>query len=141
MQFPEIYALKTERYRRARGESKAEGRKNRQAGFRNSARAGGVNFLLAFTSGRHHLGGSMNLRHLAYAIFAGSALLLTGCASHYMVRDPTSGTTYYTTDLDTPGGAGTVRFKDGRTDAEVVLQSSEVTPISREEYRRNINAR
>ena len=49
--------------------------------------------------------------------------------------------TYYTKDLDTPGGAGTVQFKDGRTDRQVTLQNSEVTPISGDEYRRNINAR
>jgi hypothetical protein len=83
----------------------------------------------------------MNLRHLSYAVLVASAALLAGCASHYMVRDPGSGTTYYTSDLDTPGRAGTVRFKDGRTDKEVTLQNSEVTPISRDEYRRNINAR
>lgn len=83
----------------------------------------------------------MNLRVLSYAVLAGCAVLMTGCGSYYMVRDPGSGTTYYTKDIDTPGGAGTVQFRDGRTDREVTLQSSEVTPISRDEYKRNINAR
>jgi hypothetical protein len=83
----------------------------------------------------------MNLRALTYVLLAGSAVLMAGCGSYYMVRDPGSGATYYTKDLDTPGGAGTVQFKDGRTDREVTLQNSEVTPISGDEYRRQINAR
>jgi hypothetical protein len=83
----------------------------------------------------------MNPRPLACAVVIAGAVLTSGCASYYMVRDPGSGTTYYTRDLDTPGGAGTVQFRDGRTDREVTLQSSEVTPISRDEYKRNINAR
>jgi len=83
----------------------------------------------------------MNLRALTCVLLAGSTVLMTGCGTYYMVRDPGSGATYYTTDLDNPGRAGTVKFKDGRTDREVTLQSSEVTPISRDEYKRNINAR
>jgi hypothetical protein len=83
----------------------------------------------------------MNIRAVSCAVLVGSLALLPGCASHYMVRDPASGATYYTSDIDKPGGAGTVRFKDGRTDREVTLQSSEVTPISRDEYKRQINAR
>lgn len=83
----------------------------------------------------------MKLRVLSYAVLVGCAVLISGCGSYYMVRDPGSGMTYYTKDLDTPGGAGTVQFKDGRTDREVTLQNSEVTPISRDEYRRQLNAR
>jgi hypothetical protein len=83
----------------------------------------------------------MNLRPLTYVALAGSAILLAGCASYFMVRDTGSGNTYYTSDIDHPGRAGTVQFRDGRTEKEVTLQSSEVTPISRDEYRRNINSR
>jgi hypothetical protein len=83
----------------------------------------------------------MKLRSIAYVALAGGIVLLAGCGSYYMVRDPGSGTTYYTRDIDRPGGAGTVRFQDGRTEKQVTLQNSEVTPVSRDEYRKNINTR
>jgi len=83
----------------------------------------------------------MNLRSIAnLAIAGGCAVLLAGCSSYYQVRDPGSGATYYTSDVDRPGGAGTVRFKDDRTKREVTLQNSEVKEISRDEYDRGVNA-
>jgi hypothetical protein len=78
----------------------------------------------------------MKLRALSYAVLAGSVFALAGCASYYMVRDPSTGTRYYTSDIDTPGSAGTVRFKDARTSREITLQNSEVTSISRDEFER-----
>jgi hypothetical protein len=82
----------------------------------------------------------MNLRSIVNFVIAGScAVLLAGC-SYYMVRDPGTGMTYYTSDVDTPGSAGTVRFKDDRTNREVTLQNSEVREISRDEYQRGLNA-
>ena len=82
----------------------------------------------------------MNSRSIVKLLIAGScAALLAGCASYYMVRDPSTGTTYYTSDLDKPGGAGTVRFKDGRTNRDVTLQNSEVREISRSEYERGLS--
>ena len=82
----------------------------------------------------------MNLRSIANLLMAGGcAVLLAGCSSYYVVRDPGTGATYYTSDIDTPGGAGTVRFKDGRTNKEVTLQNSEVREISRNEYDRGLN--
>lgn len=87
----------------------------------------------------------MNLRPnvyaAAYLALAGSAAFLAGCGSYYAVRDPGSGSTYYTRDIDRPGGAGTVRFRDGRSDRQVTLQNSEVREVSRDEYRQNINAK
>jgi hypothetical protein len=83
----------------------------------------------------------MKLRSIAYVAVAGGTVLLAGCGSYYMVRDPGSGATYYTHEIDRPGGAGTVRFQDGRTEKKVTLQNSEVTPISRDEYRKNVNTR
>ena len=63
------------------------------------------------------------------------ALLLTlaGCASHYMVRDPVSGNTYYTRDVDRVGDAGSVKFKDDATGARVTIQQSEVRKVSEDE--------
>lgn len=82
----------------------------------------------------------MNSRSIVKLLIAGScAALLAGCSSYYMVRDPATGTTYYTSDIDKPGGAGTVRFKDGRTNRDVTLQNSEVREISRDEYERGLS--
>ena len=62
--------------------------------------------------------------------------LLAGCfgGSYYMVRDPASGTAYYTTDVDKAGSAGAVKFKDKKTGSTITLQSSEVKEISKEEF-------
>jgi len=82
----------------------------------------------------------MNLRSIVNLANVGScAALLAGCASYYQVRDPSTGQTYYTSDLDTPGSGGTVRFKDDRTQRQVTLQNSEVRQVSREEYDRGLN--
>jgi hypothetical protein len=65
-----------------------------------------------------------------------SAVLLTvaGCASHYMVRDPASGNTYYTRDVDRTGDSGTVKFKDDASGAHVIIQQAEVRKVSEDEY-------
>ena len=59
---------------------------------------------------------------------------LAGCGSHYMVRDPQSGTTYYTTDVDREGDSGVVKFTDDATGSRVTIQQSEVKKISDDEY-------
>lgn len=61
-------------------------------------------------------------------------LMLYGCGSHYMVRDPETGATYYTRDVDKTGDAGAVKFKDDATGATVTIQQSEVREISDDEY-------
>jgi hypothetical protein len=81
----------------------------------------------------------MDPRSFTKLAIAGScAVLLTACASYYQVRDPASGATYYTSDIDKPGGSGTVRFKDDRTRQQVTLQNSQVREISRDEYERGL---
>jgi hypothetical protein len=66
-------------------------------------------------------------------------LLLAGCSggSYYMVRQPGAATPYYTTGIERAGNYA-VQFKDGRTGSDVVLQNSEVTKISQEDYTRGI---
>ncbi|MEN8211202.1 MAG: YgdI/YgdR family lipoprotein [Thermodesulfobacteriota bacterium] len=60
-------------------------------------------------------------------------LLLTACGSYYMVKDPSSGKTYYTQDIkDKKEGA--VQFKDAATGSEVTIQNSEVTEIEKEVF-------
>ena len=66
-------------------------------------------------------------------------LLVAGCSggSYYMVRQPGAATPYYTTGIERAGNYA-VQFKDGRTGSDVVLQNSEVTKISQEDYTRGI---
>ena len=66
-------------------------------------------------------------------------LLLAGCSggSYYMVRQPGAATPYYTTGIERAGNYA-VQFKDGRSGSDVVLQNSEVTKISQEDYTRGI---
>ena len=66
-------------------------------------------------------------------------VLLAGCSggSYYMVRQPGAATPYYTTGIEKAGNYA-VQFKDGRTGSDVVLQNSEVTKISQEDYTRGI---
>lgn len=72
------------------------------------------------------------------ALFGAGLLVLPACSSYYQVRDPVSGKTYLSRDVDAVGDAGAVRFKDEATDSEVTLPASEVTPVSPEEYRRKL---
>jgi hypothetical protein len=62
------------------------------------------------------------------------ALSLSGCGTYYMVRDPAGRTDYYTTDIDSAGMSGAIKFKDARSGAVVTLQSSEVREISKDEF-------
>jgi len=61
-------------------------------------------------------------------------LLMVGCSSHYVVRDPASGASYYTTDVDRTGDAGAIKFKDHATGSKVIIPQSEVRKISEDEY-------
>ena len=76
----------------------------------------------------------MMSRALACAALCLLMLVVAGCATYYMVRDPGTGTAYYTTKIESAGQAGAVKFKDARTGSVVTMQSSEVREISSDEY-------
>jgi len=63
-------------------------------------------------------------------LFAG--LLLSACASYYRVKDPSSGSVYYTEKVKREGSAA--MFKDARSGAEVTIQNSEIKEIEKKEY-------
>jgi hypothetical protein len=72
-------------------------------------------------------------------------MLLAGCfgsirSNYYMVRDPGSGTAYYTTEVDKAGSTGQVKFKDAKTGSAVTLQNSEVKEISKDEFTKGTTA-
>ena len=70
----------------------------------------------------------------AIVLFPTLMLMLLGCSTtYYQVRDPGSGSTYYTTELDEEDG-GAVRLKDARTNANVTLQNSEISKITADQY-------
>jgi hypothetical protein len=60
-------------------------------------------------------------------------LICASCTSYYKVTDPTTGKTYYTTQMDNRGG-GAVTLKDSRTGQKVTVQNSEVKKVNKEEY-------
>jgi hypothetical protein len=67
------------------------------------------------------------------AVLAGVALGLAGCSTtYYMVKDPTDGKTYYTTELHKSDG--TVSFKDAKTLTDVTIQNSQVEQITKDQY-------
>ena len=51
---------------------------------------------------------------------------------------PGTGKAYYTTEVNSAGSTGAVKFKDDRTGSVVTMQSSEVKEISSEEYQAGI---
>ena len=65
---------------------------------------------------------------------------IAGCGGYYMVKDPASGNTYYTTKIkDERGGA--VKFEDAKTETSVTLQNSEVVKISKKEFKSALEAK
>jgi uncharacterized protein YceK len=61
------------------------------------------------------------------------SLVLGGCGSYYIVKDPSSGRAYYATEVD-KSKSGTVSFKDEKTGSSVTLQNSEVREVGKDEY-------
>jgi hypothetical protein len=61
---------------------------------------------------------------------------ISACGSYYMVKDPSTGNTYYTEKVNKEKG-GAVKFKDANTGGDVTIQNSEVTEIPKEEYNKN----
>ncbi len=64
-------------------------------------------------------------------------MFIAGCTSYHKVTDLNTGKVYYTTDIKYKD-SGSVDLKDGRTGSRVVLPSSEVQEIGKDEYTRGI---
>ena len=64
-------------------------------------------------------------------------LVVVGCTSYYKVTDPTTAKTYYTNSVKYKG-SGAVEIKDARTGAKVILPTSEVQKIEKDEFNRGI---
>jgi len=61
-------------------------------------------------------------------------LLAGGCTSYYIVKDPTSGVTYFTKDFDEKK-SGAVTLQDEKTGAKVSIQNSEIRKVKKDEYK------
>jgi hypothetical protein len=72
--------------------------------------------------------------HPKYLLIAMTALTLGACTSYYMVKDPQSGQQFYTTSISQKKGQAVV-FKDAASGAQVTLQSSQVSEISKDQYK------
>jgi uncharacterized protein YceK len=66
-------------------------------------------------------------------VLAAGGVGLSGCTSYYRVTDPSTGRTYYTTEMKKKGD-GAVQLRDGRTGQEVTIQNSEIAKVTKEEY-------
>ena len=78
----------------------------------------------------------MRLKILAIGLMCAFVLLVTGCGTYYKVTDPSSSKIYYTTKIDKER-RGSVEFKDANSGSTVTLQNSEITEVSKEEFKAN----
>ncbi|HEY2675835.1 MAG TPA: hypothetical protein VGI65_02625 [Steroidobacteraceae bacterium] len=69
-----------------------------------------------------------------FMLMALTAMLMSGCTDYYMVKDPQSGKAFYTTSIAQKKGQAVV-FKDTASGAQVTLQNSQVTEISKDQYK------
>lgn len=61
--------------------------------------------------------------------------VVAGCGgSYYQVKDPVSGSMYYTQKI-TQKKAGNIIFEDSKTGSKVTIQNSEVKKISKKEFK------
>jgi hypothetical protein len=61
-----------------------------------------------------------------------TGLFMTACAAYYEVRDPTTGSIYYTERVYRHDSVA--RFTDARSGAEVTIENSEIKKISKHEF-------
>ena len=59
--------------------------------------------------------------------------MMLGCTTYYQVKDPSTGSMYYSTKIEEERG-GAVSLKDARTNAQVTIQNSEVMEITPDQY-------
>jgi len=63
-------------------------------------------------------------------------VLLSGCTTYYRVKDTSTNSTYYTTQIDRQS-SGSICFVDENSSSVVTLQNSAVTEVNEEEFKAN----
>ena len=66
-------------------------------------------------------------------VLALGLVLASGCTSYYKVTDPSTGKTYYSTEVK-QHSSGATTLKDARTGDEVTVQNSDVQKVNKEAY-------
>ena len=74
-------------------------------------------------------------RVIASTALLAIVLVTAGCTTYYRVTDPSSGKSFYTTDVKRSGSA--VMFKDAKSGSDVTLQASEVREITSDDFNKN----
>ncbi len=70
------------------------------------------------------------------AVVVTGVVLLSGCATYYKVKDTSTSSTYYTTQIDRQSN-GSIRFVDENSKSVVTLQNSAVAEVNEEEFKAN----
>jgi len=70
------------------------------------------------------------------AVVAAGVVLVGGCTTYYKVKDTSTSSTYYTTQIDRQS-SGSIRFVDENSKSVVTLQNSAVTEVNEEEFKAN----
>jgi outer membrane murein-binding lipoprotein Lpp len=70
------------------------------------------------------------------AVVVAGVALLSGCTTYYKVKDTSTSSTYYTTQIDRQS-SGSIRFVDENSKSVVTLQNSAVTEVNEEEFKAN----
>jgi hypothetical protein len=65
--------------------------------------------------------------------------VVAGCTSYYKVTDPGTDKVYYTNEVKYKG-SGAVELKDAKSGARVVLPSSEVQQIKKDEFTQGVSS-
>jgi hypothetical protein len=66
-------------------------------------------------------------------VFAMTAIIACG-GGYYMIKDPATNSVYYTTKYDEEKG-GAVKFEDAVSGSQVTIQNSEITKMSKKDYK------
>lgn len=75
-------------------------------------------------------------KKLIVAVMIMMVALLSGCTTYYRVKDTSTNSTYYTTQIDRQS-SGSIRFVDENSSSVVTLQNSAVTEVNEEEFKAN----
>ena len=76
---------------------------------------------------------------MKFAIVLSLCFMMLGCTTYYQVKDPSTGSMYYSTKIEEERG-GAVSLKDARTNAQVTIQNSEVMEVEKSVYEAGVAA-
>ena len=67
------------------------------------------------------------------------AAFSVGCTKYYQVTDPSTGKVYYTTEVEMKSGA--TMLQDDKSRTKVTIQNSEVTEITKDQYKKAVGTK